>query len=165
MAALKIAYKDPGGLKPRASNPRTHSAKQVRQIAASIAQFGFISPVLVDMQDGIIAGHGRVAAAKLLGMSDIPTVQADHLTPAQVRAYVIADNKLAESAGWDQNLLALELQELTVELNFDVTVKGSRPGGLFECQNLILHFRMYPARSFWPSLKTRNAGVFVDGQC
>lgn len=124
MAALKIAYKEPAGLKPRTRNPRTHSAKQVRQIAASIEQFGFMSPVLVDSKDGIIAGHGRVAAAKLLGMSDIPTVRADHLTPTQIRAYVIADNKLAENAGWDRNLLALELQELSVELNFDVTVTG-----------------------------------------
>lgn len=124
MADLMIVYKDPGGLKPRARNPRTHSAKQVRQIAASIEQFGFMSPVLVDSKDGIIAGHGRVTAAKLLGMSDIPTVRVDHLSPAQLRAYVIADNKLAENAGWDRNLLALELQELSVELNFDVTVTG-----------------------------------------
>jgi DNA modification methylase len=83
-----------------------------------------MSPVLVDSRDGIIAGHGRVAAAQLLGMSDIPTVRVDHLSPAQIRAYVIADNKLAENAGWDRNLLALELQELSVELNFDVTATG-----------------------------------------
>ena len=123
-AGLKIAYKDPAQLKPRASNPRTHTAKQIKQIADSIEQFGFVSPVLVDAKDGIIAGHGRVAAAKLLGMTDIPTVRVDHLTPAQIRAYVIADNKLAENAGWDRELLALELQELSVELNFDVTVTG-----------------------------------------
>ena len=86
MAGLRIDYKDPGGLKPRARNPRTHSKKQVRQIAASIEQFGFMSPVLVDAKDGIIAGHGRVAAAMLLGMTDIPTVRVDHLTPAQIRA-------------------------------------------------------------------------------
>jgi DNA modification methylase len=124
VAGLRIEYKDPRRLKPRAKNPRIHSAKQVRQIATSIEQFGFVSPVLVDSKDGIIAGHGRVAAAVLLGMTDIPTVRVDHLTPAQVRAYVIADNKLAENAGWDRKLLALELQELSVELNFDVTVTG-----------------------------------------
>src|ERR1700686_1170607 len=124
MRALKIAYKSPGKLKPRARNPRTHTKKQIQQIAASIREFGFISPVLIDGTDGIIAGHGRVEAAKLLGMNDIPTVHVDHLTPAQVRAYVIADNKLAENAGWDRALLALELQELSVELNFDVTVTG-----------------------------------------
>lgn len=124
MAALKITYKDPGRLRPRARNPRTHAAKQIRQIAASIKEFGFISPILIDGADGIIAGHGRAEAAKLIGMSDVPTVRVDHLTPAQIRAYVIADNRLAENAGWDRELLTLELQELSVELNFDVTVTG-----------------------------------------
>jgi DNA modification methylase len=124
MRALKITYKSPGQLQPRARNPRTHTRKQIQQIAASIKEFGFISPVLVDGADGIIAGHGRVEAAKLIGMSDVPTVGVDHLTPAQIRAFVIADNKLAENAGWDRALLALELQELSVDLNFDVTVTG-----------------------------------------
>jgi DNA modification methylase len=124
MATLKISYKDPRQLKRRPRNPRTHTAKQIKQIAASIKEFGFISPVLIDGSDGIIAGHGRVEAAKLIGMSDVPTVRVDHLSPAQIRAYVIADNKLAENAGWDRELLSLELQELSVELNFDVTVTG-----------------------------------------
>ncbi len=124
MPPLKITYKSPAQLKPRARNPRTHTKKQIQQIAASIKEFGFISPVLTDGADGIIAGHGRIEAAKLIGMSDVPTVHVDHLTPAQIRAYVIADNKLAENAGWDRALLALELQELSVELNFDVTVTG-----------------------------------------
>ena len=87
MATLKIAYKDPAQLRARSSNPRTHTAKQVKQIAGSITQFGFVSPVLVDAKDGIIAGHGRVAAANLLGMPDIPTVRVDHLSAAQIRAY------------------------------------------------------------------------------
>ena len=124
IAALKITYKDPHQLKPRARNPRTHTAKQIKQIAASIKEFGFISPVLIDGDDGIFAGHVRVEAAKLIGMSDVPTVRVDHLTPAQIRAYIIADNRLAENAGWDRALLTLELQELSVELNFDVTVTG-----------------------------------------
>ena len=124
MSSLKITYKSPAQLKPRARNPRTHTKKQIQQVAASIKEFGFISPVLVDGADGIIAGHGRVEAAELIGMSDVPTVRVDHLTPAQIRAYVIADNKLAENAGWDRALLALELQELSVDLNFDVTVTG-----------------------------------------
>ena len=123
-AALKITYKDPAQLKPRARTPRTHTAKQIKQIAASIKEFGFISPILTDGADGIIAGQGRAEAAKLIGMNDVPTVRVDHLTPAQIRAYVIADNRLAENAGWDRELLALELQELSVELNFDVTVIG-----------------------------------------
>jgi ParB-like chromosome segregation protein Spo0J len=106
MTGLKIIYKDPAQLKPRARNPRTHSPKQIRQIATSIEQFGFVSPVLIDAKGGIIAGHGRVSAAMLLGMSDIPTVRVDHLTPAQIRAYVIADNEIAENAGWDTKRIA-----------------------------------------------------------
>jgi len=125
MTALKIVYKDPGQLKPRAKNPRTHTRRQIRQIAASITEFGFINPILIDKADGIIAGHGRAEAAKLLGMSDVPTVQVDHLTPAQIRAYVIADNRLAENAGWDRALLALELQELSVHLDFEPSKMGS----------------------------------------
>jgi DNA modification methylase len=121
---LKITYKSPTQLRPRPNNPRTHTKKQIEQIATSIKEFGFISPVLIDGAGGIIAGHGRVEAAKLIGMSNVPAVCVDHLTPAQVRAYVIADNKLAENAGWDRALLALELQELSVDLNFDVTVTG-----------------------------------------
>lgn len=80
--------------------------------------------MLVEGSDGIVAGHARVKAAILVGMTDVPTVQVDHLSPAQIRAYVIADNRLAEKAGWDRELLALELQELSVEPNFDVTVTG-----------------------------------------
>jgi DNA modification methylase len=124
MVSLKIAYKDPAQLKPRARNPRTHARRQIKQIAASIKEFGFISPILVDGEDGIIAGLARAAAAKLIGMTDIPTVCVDHLTPAQIRAYVIADNRLAEIAGWDRELLALDLEDLSVDLNFDVTVTG-----------------------------------------
>jgi DNA modification methylase len=124
MSALKVSYKVPAQLRRRDRNPRTHTPKQIRQIAASIKEFGFINPVLIDGSNGIIAGHGRVEAAKLLGMADIPTVCAGHLTPAQVRAYVIADNRLAELAGWDRKLLALELQELSVEPNFDVAITG-----------------------------------------
>ena len=120
---LKVSYKDPARLRPRDRNPRTHTPKQIRQIAASIKEFGFINPVLIDRSGGIIAGQG-VEAAKLLGMADIPAVCAGHLTPAQVRAYVIADNRLAELAGWDRKLLALEVQELSVELDFDVAITG-----------------------------------------
>lgn len=120
----KITYLSPSHLKPRTNNPRTHTKKQIEQIAASIKQFGFLNPVLIDGSDGIIAGHGRVEAAKLIGMNNVPVVCVDHLTPTQVRAYVIADNKLAENAGWDRALLALELQELSVDLNFDVAVTG-----------------------------------------
>jgi hypothetical protein len=124
MQVLQISYKDPAQLRRRDRNPRTHSREQIRQIAASIKEFGFVSPVLVDGSNCIIAGHGRVEAAKLLGMTAIPTVCAGHLTPTQVRAYVIADNRLAELAGWDRKLLAIELPELSVELDFDVAITG-----------------------------------------
>lgn len=124
MPMLQIRYQDPRQLRPRSTNPRTHTKKQIGQIAASITEFGFVNPVLVDGANGIVAGHARVDASISLGMSDIPTVRVDHLSPAQIRAYVIADNRLAEIAGWDRSLLAIELQELSVDLNFDVTVTG-----------------------------------------
>lgn len=119
-----VIYKSPADLKLRTNNPRTHSKRQIEQIAVSIKTFGFVNPVLIDGEDIIIAGHGRVEAAKFIGMSDVPVIRVDHLTPAQIRAYVIADNKLAENAGWDHELLALELRELSVDLNFDVTITG-----------------------------------------
>jgi DNA modification methylase len=122
--ALTIKYEDPRKLAPRGNNPRTHTPRQIKQIAASIREFGFINPVLIDGARGIVAGHARVAAAVSIGMTDVPTVRVDHLNPTQIRAYVIADNRLAEKAGWDPSLLALELQELSLELNLDVTVTG-----------------------------------------
>jgi len=114
-----------GSLKPYARNPRTHSDKQINQIANSIRRFGFTNPVLIDSELGVIAGHGRIEAAKLLGIAEVPTIRLDHMTEAQKRAYVIADNRLAENAGWDRELLALELQYLSVlDLDFDATITG-----------------------------------------
>src|SRR6516164_3429318 len=112
-----------GSLRPHPGNARTHSKKQIRQIAESIRQFGFTNPVLIDEHGGIIAGHGRVEAAKLLGLDCVPTVRLSHLNPAQRRAYVLADNKLALNAGWDQELLAIELQALT-DMDFEVELTG-----------------------------------------
>jgi len=97
---------------PYARNPRTHSDQQVMQIAASIAEFGFVNPVLVATDDGIIAGHGRMLGAQELKLKEVPVIVLDHLTPAQRRAYLLADNKLAELAGWDEDLLRAELREL-----------------------------------------------------
>lgn len=122
MPKLNVIYKDPASLKPRSRNPRIHSAKQIQQLKASIREFGFVRPVLIDGDDTIIAGHGMTQAAVELGLGDIPTLRVDHLTPAQIRAYVIADNKLAEKSGWDRKLLAIELKELEVE--FDLTLTG-----------------------------------------
>jgi DNA modification methylase len=110
-------------LKPYARNARRHSKAQIKQIAASIERFGFSNPVLIADDGEIVAGHGRVAAAKLLGIEIVPTVRLSHLTEAEKRAYVIADNKLALNAGWDRELLAIELQGL-VDLDFEIELTG-----------------------------------------
>lgn len=108
---------------PFAKNSRTHSGEQVAQIAASIKEFGFTNPVLIDNDGGIIAGHGRVMAARKLKLKEVPCIRLGHLTDAQKRAYVIADNKLALNAGWDDEMLKLELGDLK-ELNFDLSLTG-----------------------------------------
>ncbi|WP_436642156.1 site-specific DNA-methyltransferase [Microbaculum sp. FT89] len=110
-------------LKPNARNARTHTRKQLKQIASSIERFGFVNPVLVDSDGGIIAGHGRVEAAKLLCLEEVPVLRIEHLNETEKRAYVIADNRLAELAGWDRDLLAIELGEL-IEFEFDVELTG-----------------------------------------
>lgn len=110
-------------LVPFEGNARTHSAAQVAQLAASIQRFGFLAPILVDGESGILAGHGRLMAARELGMQQVPVVVLDHLTPAQKRAYVIADNKLALNAGWDIDLLAMEVDALRLE-EFDLSLLG-----------------------------------------
>src|SRR5215468_5851208 len=120
---MKIEYTPVRELRPHPNNARTHSKKQIRQIAKSIAQFGFCNPVLVDDAKQIIAGHGRVEAAKLLGIDTVPTCRLSHLSEADKRAYVLADNKLAEQAGWDRELLAIELQGL-IELDIDIELTG-----------------------------------------
>ena len=125
MADLRIVHQKPAALQPRATNPRTHSTAQIRQIADSIRQFGFTNPVLVDRNNGIIAGHGRVVAAKQLGLETVPTICLEDMSEAEIRAYVIADNRIAEKAGWDRELLALEFQYLSeLDLDFDVTITG-----------------------------------------
>jgi hypothetical protein len=121
MPALHVESRPVARLRPSPRNPRTHSRKQIRQIADSIRTFGFTNPVLIDDAGMIIAGHGRVEAAKLLGYESVPTICLSAMTAAQKRAYVIADNKLALNAGWDEQLLALELQYLS-ELELDVEI-------------------------------------------
>ena len=110
-------------LKPYENNARTHSEKQVEKIANSIQEFGFINPVLIDSNYGIIAGHGRVKGAEKLGMDEVPCLFIEDLTEEQKRAYIIADNKLALDAGWDYDLLKIELEELD-NLDFDITLTG-----------------------------------------
>lgn len=108
---------------PYVNNSRTHSEEQVNQIASSIKEFGFTNPVLIDEQGGLIAGHGRVIAAKKLGITEIPSIVLDGLTEAQKKAYIIADNQLPLNAGWDLDTLRLEIDTLK-ELDFDLSILG-----------------------------------------
>lgn len=123
MSNLEIQYKPIGDLIPYVNNSRTHSDEQVMQVASSIKEFGFTNPLLIDSKGGIIAGHGRLLAARKLGMDEVPTIVLDGLSDAQRKAYVIADNKLALNSGWDEDLLKVELEELGM-LNFDLELLG-----------------------------------------
>jgi hypothetical protein len=121
--ALKMTERSLSELKPSERNARTHSKKQIHKVADSIRAFGFVNPILVDGSNEIVAGHGRYAAAKLLGMAVVPVICLDHLTPDEIRAYRIADNRMAELAGWDDDLLKLELGHL-IEIDFEVELTG-----------------------------------------
>lgn len=111
------------GLKPYQANARTHPPKQIQQIADSITRFGFCNPILIDDDSQVIAGHGRVEAAKLLGLKAVPALRLSHLSASEKRAYLIADNRLAELAGWDRDMLATELQAL-IDVEFDLELTG-----------------------------------------
>lgn len=126
MNNLQVEYRPLDALVPYANNARTHSDEQVAQIAASIAEFGFVNPVLVNERGVIIAGHGRLAAARMLGMSEVPVIELAHLTEAQRKALIIADNRIALNAGWDDELLKLELESLKAE-DFDLDILGFDP--------------------------------------
>ena len=120
---MAIEWREISTLIPYARNARTHSPAQIAEIAGSIREFGFVNPVLIDPDGGIIAGHGRVLAARQLGMAEVPTICLSGLSETQRRAYVIADNKLALNAGWDPELLRLELGELELA-GFDLALTG-----------------------------------------
>jgi DNA modification methylase len=121
-------------LLPYDRNPRTHTEEQISQIAASIVEFGFTNPILVDSEAGILAGHGRLRAAKRLGLAHVPVIPLDHLTEAQRRAYIIADNKLAENAGWDLTLLQSEIADLQ-SMDFDLNLLGFTEAELNEIRD------------------------------
>ena len=122
---LAIVYLLISTLVENCQNARTHTKRQIRKIAASIRRFGFVNPVIIDRNNRIIAGHGRVRAAKLLGLEKVPTILLENLTEDEIRAYVLADNRLAELAGWDEEILAIELQYLlTIGEDLDVTDIG-----------------------------------------
>lgn len=120
---LKIEYVATDDLIPYINNSRTHSESQVKQIAASIREFGFTNPILIDEGGSVIAGHGRLVAAELLELDKVPTITLEGLTDAQRKAYVIADNKLALNSGWDDELLKIEIETLK-NLEFDVSILG-----------------------------------------
>ncbi|MDP1964051.1 MAG: DNA methyltransferase [Reyranella sp.] len=125
MKSLAVVYLPITALKPRERNARTHSTKQIGKIAASIERFGFVNPVLIDRNNGIVAGHGRVEAAKKLGWETVPTVRLEHLSDIDLSAYVLADNQLATLAGWDKEILRIDLQDLiAVNGEIDVTLTG-----------------------------------------
>lgn len=123
MAQPKLEQVKTALLVPYAKNARTHSETQVAQIAASISEFGFCNPVLIDAENGIIAGHGRVLAANVLGLEKVPCIRLSHLSEAQKRAYILADNKIAENSGWDEELLKVELNFLD-DMKFDTSLMG-----------------------------------------
>ena len=125
----KVEWVAVASLQPHPNNPRTHSSAQIRQLVQSIREFGWIGAIYIDQRARVIAGHARLEAARMLGFERVPVIRLEHLTEAQLRAYIIADNKLAENAGWDQHLLATELQFLSsLDLDFDATVTGFETG-------------------------------------
>src|SRR5437899_4534246 len=126
---LEIVYRRIDDLKPDPKNPRQHSKKQIRQLARSIETFDFTVPALVDRDGNVIAGHGRMMACRELGWSEIPTISIDHLSEAKRRALMIADNRLAENASWDERLLAEQLRDLSlVDLDFSIEAIGFDTG-------------------------------------
>ena len=131
--AMKIVQKPVDTLIPYINNSRTHSDSQVAQIAASIKEFGWTNPILVDGENGIIAGHGRLMAARKLGYTEVPTIELKDLTETQRKAYIIADNRLALNAGWDNEMLTIELNDLLAD-GFALEMLGFDPA---EMQNLI----------------------------
>jgi ParB-like chromosome segregation protein Spo0J len=119
---LKVEWRPSGSLVPYVRNARTHTPEQIAQIAKSIEKFGWTNPILVDGEDGVIAGHGRLQAAKLLGMPEVPVIDLKGFTPARKRALVLADNQIALNAGWDTAALGVELSQIEAEIARDLSV-------------------------------------------
>ena len=129
-----------GRLRLARRNARTHSKKQIRQIADSMLRFGVINPLIVDDQGRIVAGHGRFAAAELLGLKRLPVIRLSHLSEEEIRAYMLADNRLAEKAGWDRELLAIEFEELQIalpQIGLELSITGFEPG---DVDSILLDF-------------------------
>jgi DNA modification methylase len=127
-AALELRYLPVDKVKPSPHNARTHSKRQIRQIFNSLQEFGWTNPILIDRDGNVIAGHGRLQAAEMLGLTSVPTITLEDLSPEQIRAYVVADNRLAELAGWDHEILTVEFEYLLTLDVFDVTLTGFEVG-------------------------------------
>lgn len=143
---------------PYARNSRTHSDAQVAKLAASIKEFGFLNPIITDGENGIVAGHGRVMAAQKLGLDTLPCIEAGHLTEAQKRAYIIADNRMALDAGWDNDLLKIELQDLDGE-GFDLSLTG------FDLTEINSLFDIDDSQDNLPEQQDLNATFEVAVEC
>ena len=163
--AKKIEWKSVDKLIPYAKNARTHSDEQIAEIAGSIKAFGFNNPVLVDKENSIIAGHGRVLAARKLGMDKVPVVEIEHLTEAERKAYVLADNRIALNAGWDIGMLSLELQDLQDKI--DLSLLGFDPDELDALLNPIEETEGLTDEDFVPEVpdepKTKLGDVYILG--
>ena len=127
-AALELRYLPVDKVRPSPHNARTHSKRQIRQIFNSLQEFGWTNPILIDRDGNVIAGHGRLQAAEMLGLASVPTITLEDLNPEQIRAYVIADNRLAELAGWDREILTAEFEYLLTLDVFDITLTGFEVG-------------------------------------
>jgi len=130
MTELEIMYRSIDDLIPYSNNARTHNEAQVAQIAASITEFGWTNPIIVDHENVILAGHGRILAARKLNLDKVPTLIVTDMTDAQKRAYILADNKLALNAGWDLELLSVEIERLSIDDEFDLSLTGFNPEDL-----------------------------------
>jgi DNA modification methylase len=160
----------PRGLRPAQRNARTHSKKQIRQIANSIERFGVISPIIADDRGRIVAGHARLEAAKLIGLKHVPVIRVSHLSETEIRAYMLADNKLAEKAGWDREILAMELEELQIalpEVGLDLAITGFEPAEVDAIMGDFGEGRVNPADEI-PELEdiavARKGDLFVLGR-
>ena len=162
---LVVVYRPADSLRPDPRNARTHPKRQVEQIAASIREFGFTNPILIDADGGIIAGHGRLLGAKAIGMAEVPTITLTGLTDAQKRALRLADNKIALGAGWDVEILKLELAELgTLDLDFDLSLTGFSAGEI----DVVLKGAVDPDDERIPEVptepRTRMGDIWICGE-
>jgi len=165
LGATKIEWRSVETLIPYAKNARTHSDEQVAQIAGSIKEFGFNNPVLVDKENSVIAGHGRLMAARKLGMDKVPVIQLEHLTESQRKAYVLADNRIALNSGWDTSMLSLELQDLKDDI--DLSLLGFDPDELDALLNPIQETKGLTDEDAVPDVpdepKTKLGDIFILG--